>query len=524
MVTLKDILNLSYLKETYQMTSFGPADTIPIRHISVIEMPVDNFIRENELVLSTALGCQDDPQKLLSFITEIQASKAAALMIATKDNRYCLPEKVVEFGNLHRFPIIMIPWECRFGEIIELVLEAIKNKDLVKIKYYEALQKELLFKYLNSEDLNVAARLMSRFLACSVVITNEKGQVKGSNEDLNLDGDEDLFLPTSEMYTITIHANNRIFGHLHLWHFEDNHQNELHVNVHYIEKYTLLPLTLWFNKEDIINLTTMNLKNDFVWNLASNGFSSKEDQNLMGKKLGFNLRRPYTCIVCKVLSSSKVALMPYFEQEISLHAVTIENLILQESKKLNKNIMSTLFQGTLVIYLENTDHEAESMVHRYIDHLEDRLRQSFPNYFYYWGVSEIKTTESDFHQYYLNATLALNTCINTPQGRNRGTYEDTTIFKILSVLTENHEIQTQAKSSLKGLLDYDAQHGMELMNTLSVYIKNNYNLSQTARDLHLHRQSLLYRMKKIEELSGWSLADHNSIFLLEVYSRMHLKY
>ena len=47
---------------------------------------------------------------------------------------------------------------------------------------------------------------------------------------------------------------------------------------------------------------------------------------------------------------------------------------------------------------------------------------------------------------------------------------------------------------------------------------------QTARSLHIHRQSLSYRLEKIEQLTGMSLGSHEDLFLLEVYSRIYRSY
>jgi purine catabolism regulator len=58
------------------------------------------------------------------------------------------------------------------------------------------------------------------------------------------------------------------------------------------------------------------------------------------------------------------------------------------------------------------------------------------------------------------------------------------------------------------------------MATLSEFIRSNYNTSLTARNLHIQRQSLLYRLEKIESLTGLSLSCHRDLFLLEVYSRI----
>ncbi|WP_369405119.1 helix-turn-helix domain-containing protein [Piscibacillus salipiscarius] len=46
------------------------------------------------------------------------------------------------------------------------------------------------------------------------------------------------------------------------------------------------------------------------------------------------------------------------------------------------------------------------------------------------------------------------------------------------------------------------------------------NVSQTARALNLHRQSLLYRLRNIEKLTKLSLVDADDSFLLEFSVRL----
>lgn len=57
---------------------------------------------------------------------------------------------------------------------------------------------------------------------------------------------------------------------------------------------------------------------------------------------------------------------------------------------------------------------------------------------------------------------------------------------------------------------------MDLIGTFIAYNQFHGNVSQTARSLNLHRQSLLYRLRKIESLTGLSLIDPDDLFLLDL--------
>lgn len=59
--------------------------------------------------------------------------------------------------------------------------------------------------------------------------------------------------------------------------------------------------------------------------------------------------------------------------------------------------------------------------------------------------------------------------------------------------------------ALRVLQENDAENQSDLYKTLGVYLRNNCNLAHTAKALHLHRNSLLYRLNKIRGLTDLDL-------------------
>lgn len=92
--------------------------------------------------------------------------------------------------------------------------------------------------------------------------------------------------------------------------------------------------------------------------------------------------------------------------------------------------------------------------------------------------------------------------------------------KIASLLRNDEEIKLTASNILSALKNYDAVHNSNYTDTLKTYIKANYNISEAARLSNLHRQSLIYRLDKIEELTGLSLKNHEDLFTLELCLRI----
>jgi PucR family transcriptional regulator, purine catabolism regulatory protein len=64
------------------------------------------------------------------------------------------------------------------------------------------------------------------------------------------------------------------------------------------------------------------------------------------------------------------------------------------------------------------------------------------------------------------------------------------------------EARALAARTLGTLLEYDAEHGTDYLNTLRVLLRNDRSWQRAAADLSIHKQTLGYRLRRIEEVSG----------------------
>jgi hypothetical protein len=87
----------------------------------------------------------------------------------------------------------------------------------------------------------------------------------------------------------------------------------------------------------------------------------------------------------------------------------------------------------------------------------------------------------------------------------------------LLLATAPAEARTAFRASLLSpLLDYDAGHGTELVRTLRVFLDCSGSWTKAAETMFVHVNSLRYRMRRVEELTGrdlGSLADQAALLL-----------
>lgn len=83
---------------------------------------------------------------------------------------------------------------------------------------------------------------------------------------------------------------------------------------------------------------------------------------------------------------------------------------------------------------------------------------------------------------------------------------DLGVYRLLLALRDSDELAPFVAQVLAPL-DGDARSGDALLETLEAFFLSNGNLSEAARRLHLHRNSLLYRLRRASELLGKDLDD-----------------
>ncbi len=95
------------------------------------------------------------------------------------------------------------------------------------------------------------------------------------------------------------------------------------------------------------------------------------------------------------------------------------------------------------------------------------------------------------------------------------------IYRLLFYLDGQEELNNFYQETLGPLLQADTRGDGMLIETLEGYFRCNGNLSETARTMHFHRNSLLYRLGRIEEILGRSLEDPELRLSLQIALKIH---
>ena len=76
------------------------------------------------------------------------------------------------------------------------------------------------------------------------------------------------------------------------------------------------------------------------------------------------------------------------------------------------------------------------------------------------------------------------------------------------------EAEMAAERIIGPLIEYDREHGSDLVRSLRVFLEHNRSWQRSAEVLHVHKQTLVYRMGRVETLTGRSLREMGDVVQL----------
>ncbi|MCD9023795.1 PucR family transcriptional regulator [Cohnella silvisoli] len=84
-------------------------------------------------------------------------------------------------------------------------------------------------------------------------------------------------------------------------------------------------------------------------------------------------------------------------------------------------------------------------------------------------------------------------------------YADLGFYRLLPAILKEKRDHCYENECLQKLYSYDLEHNGNLLRTLEIYLSNDCRMKETAEFLHIHDNTLNYRLKRISEIGGIDL-------------------
>lgn len=100
-----------------------------------------------------------------------------------------------------------------------------------------------------------------------------------------------------------------------------------------------------------------------------------------------------------------------------------------------------------------------------------------------------------------------------PEGPGTLHFADLGALRLIFHLSGNPELGAFQRDLLGPLEEYDRQHRSDFIHTLEEFFRAGGNHMQASRELHVHRNTLIYRLERIRELLGGADLENSDVRL-----------
>ena len=217
-----------------------------------------------------------------------------------------------------------------------------------------------------------------------------------------------------------------------------------------------------------------------------------------------NIRKEaYNCVVVRLNRSTDM-----YRKHAQL---TLSNLFAEWEPIIYKDtilFLAVLGHHRLLEYFD-TQQQLERLA-EFLDHADARA-----------GISNQFASYDGFREAYQQGLAALE--LGSQLDKERSClfwYADYAVYQILTAAGRTLSLQTMLNPLLQEIQVFDQKHGTKYLVILEAFLRHERNYSDTAEELHMHRNNVIYHMKRIYELFSFQLDDPELRLQLDISFRV----
>lgn len=542
-ITVKEALQLDILKGGKVLAGENGLDRV-ITGVNVMEVPdIFDWVKKGEFILTTAYAIRNDPEAQIKLIPEFNGRGLAGLGIKTKRYIDSLPEEMIQMADQLSFPIIELPLDVSFTDIINPILTNIVNRQTALLLKIDDMHNKLMNVLLEGGGLQEIARVLHQLVGNPLVIEDTifgSRYCAGDSQflgEVSIERPGDYLLGTDSNYeeridlingrevkrrVLPIITGKKVYGYIYLWELE---KPLTPIDLRVIES-SLAIAALEITKQISIFEVERKYRNEFLEDLLSGDSDMCRIALERATFFGLDVDRDYVAVVIKIKNLEecfrKTVNNAHYFQYYKNSIIRIIDKVLREEGK--KNLIGNKSDQVSILISVDRDSdplEIKGQILAVARRLYERITAEMPD-------SKITVAAGKYYPGHENIWKSYNTALRALAlsrylRENILHFEDLGIYRLLCNEGIQPELETFLEENLQPLLEYDKTKNGELIKTLEMFFKTNGNLKKVSELMYTHYNTILYRMQKIQELAKVDLNNPLDRLNLQVaLSIMHI--
>ncbi|WP_433431078.1 PucR family transcriptional regulator ligand-binding domain-containing protein [Nonomuraea sp. CA-141351] len=502
-VSVGEVLGVSTLAEARLIAGDSGLSRI-VQRLNVMEVPdILAWVKPHELLLTTGYPLRNTPQSLGRLVADLDERGLAALAI--KLGRYVdeLPDEMVEQADRLGFPLILLPNNVGFDDILNQVLTDILNRQAAVLARAEEAHRALVHVVLAGGGLNEVTAEVAQLLDVSVAAVDGSGRVLAVagpaehvavlRESISREGPprtpaaDGPSRPSSSgrarsFASVPVlaggHHHGRIVAYSPSGAIRDS-------DVGILERAATVA-ALVVTRQEAVNAVESKYRADFLRDVLTGRAGTAERVTARARAFGWDLSRPVTVLVAELDPDGD-------ERSAQDRLVACWTAAMRRHDP----------RGAVAGF----SHEVVAVLDASID--ATRVAKDAASAFadvppatFSTGTSRPSPGAETLPEAYSQALKAARVGRQLHGPGAVAHFDQLGVYRLLSLVNDTEELHAFVRETLGPLASDDDAENADLRRTLQVLLETNLNVAETARRLHFHYNTLRYRIGKLERLLG----------------------
>lgn len=495
--------------------------------INVMEVPdIAAWVKPDELLLTTGYALRQELDTWAQVVADL--AEAGLAGIAFKVGRYVeeLPAGMLDEADRRGLPIIELPAEVAFDDVISQVLEAVLDNETSLLARGDEALRSLLEIVLTGGDLHLLCDGLVRILGGAVLVTAVGGEIVVEAGDpglldrargLSCFDQEGFFHPSLVRQDraggpaaggLHVAAERIVAGGVRHGHLvtvsEGRSQDEEHR--HILERAAPVA-ALVITRAEAVAAVESKYRADFLRDVLTGRSGTPQRTLAHALSLGWDLERPLVVVVAQ------------------LDGLAEDNLVTADLRDLDARLTRAWTRAVATVDesapVAGFSDEAVALLpvpsgvdHATVAGLAERIaeaargdRTATLSRSFSVGVSRVVEQVGDLAAAYEQAHRALTIGRKVSGDGTVLSFDALGVYRLLALVDDPAELSSFAAETLGRLVTEPSPEHDDLLRTLSVLLDTGMNVAEAARMLHFHYNTLRNRITRIEAIVGPFTSD-----------------
>lgn len=528
-VSLKEVLELPNLKRI-KVLAGKEGLSKPIRWVNVLEM-LDELdqLSEGELFVTTAIGLEQNHGIEKRLVTTLVKKRLVGLAIQPGFYLKKIPQSLIDLCEKAELPLLELPEDMSFGELTRSVAHEVIEEQNVLLENTQNIQEGMTQLLLEKQGLDGVAKRLWELLGKPIQILDARGHRLAEHSDkekswsitsqkpitdrekikeMALRGEKEFPIQWKKKLIYPLVSGNTYYGCI--WIESKNMSTSTDKAV--LTSAATISILEIIKKEEVWEAEE-RIRGDFLDDLLEGSWVQQEDVYHRGKRLGFDLEKPFVLLAIEELSEKETS----FPQIENYDAERRRSFLLWLWTLLEEKGYQSLMresQDHVILFLPLKNNEEDKFVSFIQSYQNDLIRHMGGKISI--GSSRIKEGISNLTSGLAEARAALQLGKKLHGAGGVYSYTELGPYCVLGVVQYGDELQSYYKQTISSLVEYDQKHNTEFVHTLQTFFEANLEIRETARRLFIHRHTLSYRLKRIQQICGLSPLEYWGRVQLEI--------